>query len=72
MVLYKELCCKCCDCVVDKVTALITGQTSRTSILSDNVLEDKYGSCICQTILNCLYFNPYCEVISFGNDVSSL
>jgi hypothetical protein len=69
MVFYKELCCQCCDCVVDKVTTLITGQTSRTSKPSDDVLEDKSSTCICRIVLNYLCFIPSCEVINCGNDV---
>jgi hypothetical protein len=72
MVLYKEFYCQHCDYVADKVTTLIIGQTSRTSKPSDNVLEDKFGSCICRRVLKFLYFIPSCEVISCGSDVSGL
>jgi len=72
MVLYKELCCQRCDCVVDKVITLITGQASRTSKLSDDVLKDKSSSCICRTVLKFLCFITSCEIINFSNYVSVL
>jgi hypothetical protein len=72
MVLYNKLFFQHCDCIVDKVTALIIVQTSRTSKPSDNVLEDKSSSCIYRIVLNCLFFSPSCKVINCGDDVSSL
>jgi hypothetical protein len=72
MVLYKKIFCQRCDFVVDKVTNLISGQASRKSKPSDDVLKDKCSSGIYQIFLEYLYFNPYCEVNCCGNDVSSL
>jgi hypothetical protein len=47
MVLDEELCHQCCDCVVDEVTTLITGQAPRTSKPGNNVLKYESSSCIC-------------------------
>jgi hypothetical protein len=47
----QELCCKIFYCTTDKMTTLITGQTPKTSKLSDNILKNEPSSSIDQTIL---------------------
>jgi hypothetical protein len=72
MMLDQELCCKIFYCTTDKMSSLITGQTPRTSKLSDNIFKNEASSSIGQTILNNYCLSPTCKVVSFGNNIPSL